>query len=220
MSNFKESDHPRDSDGKFTQKGVSGYTDKVNERIAWAKDKKIDLPLNADGSINDIALQRIQKMSAAELSKALQKELPQKKMSPEEKIASVHIDFDRDNILPELNEEYLAKIGADKNKPVLLKKSVIDRNRTEHKDVSKDDMKKIICRALYHPDAVFAANGEKPYYHFASFVEMSEKGKQKIGMVLLDVDKGKDNFEIVHMHYVNPDGLQRALKKANKKRLM
>ena len=32
MSNFKESDHPRDSDGKFTQKGVSGYTDKVRQK--------------------------------------------------------------------------------------------------------------------------------------------------------------------------------------------
>ena len=34
-----------------------------------------------------------------------------KKMTPAEKIASVHIDFDRDNILPELNDEDLEKIG-------------------------------------------------------------------------------------------------------------
>lgn len=35
-----------------------------------------------------------------------------KKMAPAEKIASVHIDFNRDNVLPELNEDTLEKMGA------------------------------------------------------------------------------------------------------------
>lgn len=142
----------------------------------------------------------------------------EKKMTPTEKIASVHIDFDRDNILPELNEEDLEKIGVKTNKPVLLKKEVIDRNRNEHPDVSKEDMEKIIGKALYSPSNVFSANTEKPnYYHFASFVELSSKSKPKIGMTLLDVDVKKDCFEIVHMYYVGLQGLQRAIEKTIKK---
>lgn len=62
-----------------------------------------------------------------------------KKMTPAEKIASVHIDFDRDNILPELNEEDLPKIYVETNKPVLLKKSIIDRNAVEHADLSDSE---------------------------------------------------------------------------------
>ena len=133
MSEFNEQDHPRDSEGKFTNRN-----DRSNV---------------------------LDNMSATELSKALRRELPQKKMTPEEKIASVHIDFDRDNILPELNEEDLAKIGAEKNKHVLLKKSVIDRNRVEHSDLTDTDFELILANALYVPSEVFPANKEKPYYH-------------------------------------------------------
>ena len=218
MSEFNEQDHPRDSDGKFTAKGVSGYTDKVNERIAWAKDKKIDLPLDADGSVNDIELQRIHKMSAAELSKALRRELPQKKMTPEEKIASVHIDFDRDNVLPELNDSELEKMGMSESKPVLLKKSVIDRNLGKHFDVSKDTIQNIITEALYNPIDVFSANSNNPnYYHFASFVEVENRSGLKMGLVLLDIDVTKDNFEIGHIYYVDSDGFDKSLKMAKKK---
>ena len=56
-------------------------------------------------------------------------------MTPAEKIASVHIDFTKDNVLPELNNEDLTKVGSKINKPVLLKKNVIDRNAAEHSDL-------------------------------------------------------------------------------------
>ena len=126
----------------------------------------------------------------------------QKKMTPAEKIASVHIAFDRDNILPELNEEDLVKVGATANKPVLLKKSVIDRNAIEHNDLTNEDVESIIKQALYNSPEVFSANKEKPYYHFAKIVEMNSKGKPEIGLVLLDIDAEKDNFEVVHVHFI------------------
>lgn len=199
MSKFEESKHPRSDDGKFTD-GNGSYSDGVNERIEWAKENGIDLPLNADGSVDDLKLQEIYDSK--------------KKMSPAEKIASVHIDFTKDNILPELNEEDLAKIGAKENKPVLLKKNVIDRNKNEHPDVSNDDLRKIIGESIYNPSNIFHANAEKPnYFHFSSFVELSAKGNPKIGMTLLDVDVKKDCFEIVHVHFVGIKGLQNYLKK-------
>lgn len=148
--------------------------------------------------------------SASELKEELQQELPTtkkdtKKLTPAEKIASVHIDFSRDNILPELNEEDLRKVGAKENKPVLLKKSIIDRNTQRHNDVMPDT-EKILTQTLYSPLEIFRGNIEKPYYTFVKPLRISNRnGKNEYGIVLLDVDTRKDNFEIVHWHWVNED---------------
>lgn len=138
----------------------------------------------------------VEKIKQTEKAKARDKS--KKEMSPAEKIASVHIDFDRDNILPELNESELKKVGAKTSKPVLLKKSIIDRNKEEHGDLTDTDFEHIVANALYEPSEVFSANKEKPYYHFAKVIEINSKGKPEIGLVLLDVNEQKDNFEIVH----------------------
>ena len=135
-----------------------------------------------------------------------------KKMTPTEKIASVHIDFDKDNFLPELNDEDLAKMGVKINKPVLVKKNIIDRNASEHSDLTDSDFENIVANALYAPSDVFKANKEKPYYHFAKVIEVNSKGKPEIGLALLDVDDNKDNFELVHAHLVR-DRSFRTIKK-------
>lgn len=49
-----------ESNGRFVSKDDKNYSDSVNERIKWAKDNDIELPLNADGSVDDIALQKLQ----------------------------------------------------------------------------------------------------------------------------------------------------------------
>lgn len=113
----------------------------------------------------------------------------------QQKINSVKIDFTKDNILPELNEEDLEELGVE-SKPVLLKKSVVDRNLREHPDVKKEDYNKIIGEALYNPDAVFPANAEKPYFNF-----LARLNNEKSSVVLLEVANNKDNYEIVHLHW-------------------
>ena len=140
--------------------------------------------------------------SAKRLASNYNKHFGTSKMTPAEKIASVHIDFSKDNILPELNESELEKVGVKDNKPILLKKSVIERNRTEHSDLTNEDFEQIVANALYAPSEVFPANKEKPYYHFAKVIEVNSKGKPEIGLALLDVDDRKENFEIVHAHFV------------------
>lgn len=136
---------------------------------------------------------------------------------PKKNSKTINIDFDKDNVLPELNDENLADIGVKKNKPVLLKKTVIDRNRQVHPDVSDSDMQAIIEQALYGKNNnVFRANAEKPYYHFANFVRVGGKGKTRGGLALLDIDESKDNFEIVHLHYISTMRLLAMIKK-NKK---
>ncbi len=98
---WDEDKHPRDNSGKFTDKrGSTGYS---KEQLSRAKEK-------FKAILND-------KITSAK-----------KTMSPREKIASVHIELGRDNILPELNEESLSEIGLTNNKPVLVKASTIERN--------------------------------------------------------------------------------------------
>ncbi len=58
MNQFNENEHPRSDDGKFTDKN-SSYADGVNERIKWAKENGIDLPISADGSVDDLKLQEL-----------------------------------------------------------------------------------------------------------------------------------------------------------------
>lgn len=141
-----------------------------------------------------------------------------KKMTPAEKIASVHIDFDRDNILPELDKVILEKMGLTESKPVLLKAYTIKRNFKRHIDVTDDIMQDIITETLYNPIDVFPANpNNSNYFHLAAFVEIEEKEGLKMGLVLLDVDNIKNNFEIGHAYFVDSDGFDRAKKKINKK---
>ncbi len=135
-----------------------------------------------------------------------------KKLTPAEKIASVHIDFDKDNVLPELNDGDLGKIGLKQNKPVLLKKSVIDRNEKRHTDVMPDT-ELVLKSALYSPSEVFKGNKDKPYYTFVKPMKISKRnGLDEYGIVLLDVDEKKDNFEIVHWHWINAENIEKLKK--------
>lgn len=52
------------------------------------------------------------------------------------KIGQVRIDPNKDNLLPELNEEDLATMGLTENKRVLVKKFSLERNAREHGDVN------------------------------------------------------------------------------------
>lgn len=66
--------------------------------------------------------------SAKRLASNYNKHFGTSKMTPAEKIASVHIDFSKDNILPELNESELEKVGVDEYGVVLL--DVTDSNNS------------------------------------------------------------------------------------------
>lgn len=125
------------------------------------------------------------------------------KLSPEEKIASVHIDFTRDNLLPELNEESLAEMGLQKNKKVLVKASIIERNSVHHPDVKPEDAARLIGQTLYAPDDIFPGkSGTGKYFSFVKFIEYSDRdGKPRFGVVLLDINEHNDHFEIVHWHW-------------------
>jgi phage-related protein (TIGR01555 family) len=135
---------------------------------------------------------------------------PAGKTSPEEKqkkIDSVKIDFTKDNTLPGLNTEDLDALGKE-DKPVLLKKGIIEKNLEHHPDVSPDDYAKIIGQSLYSPEAILPANPDKPYFNFIKRV-----GLDKSSIVLLELAETKNNHEIVNLHWISDEGRERKERK-------
>ena len=161
---FEESKHPRDKKGRFSDKGESDYSSEINERIRWAKDSGIELPLNADGSLDDLRLQKLYAESKRE-------------MTPAEKIASVHIKAGENNVLPELNEKNLSEIGVHTNKPVLIKSQIYERNIMKHDDVDPKEIDYIIGHALYDENnrVVRGKNKSGNYYIFYTKTSLFQK---------------------------------------------
>jgi len=109
---------------------------------------------------------------------------------------SVHIGLDRDNTLPGLKKEILEKLGKE-DKPILLKKSVIDKNRVHHSEVKEEDYGFILERALYNPELTVPGHRDKPYFNFISRIE-----EDKSVVVLLDMSDKNANYEIVNLHWL------------------
>ena len=190
---WNETEHPRDDSGQFT--------DKENGNCG-----KTQLPINACAAAGITLPSDTTEERAWEI---LKEKTGLTSDKGKEKINSVKIRYDQDNILPKKKKKELEKIGLNENKKILLKKNIINRNFIEHSDLSKEDFQNIITNALYIPSEVFPANKNKPYYHFAKVIEINSKGKSEIGLALLDVDNKKEYFEIVHAHFVSSAGLKR-----------
>lgn len=62
---FDESKHKRDNDGKFAKQAGGENTNEINNRIKWARGNGVELPYNADGSLNDMKLQKLYAEKAA-----------------------------------------------------------------------------------------------------------------------------------------------------------
>ncbi len=120
-----------------------------------------------------------------------------------EKEVEFEIDETKDNILPDLNEDVLADMGLEENIPIRLKKSIIERNKEKHPDITSEDTKYILKEGLYKPDMILP--GEKPsYYHLVGKTQ-----NKKSPVVLLDIQKSEDGYlDIVHFFYVRPRGIK------------
>lgn len=114
------------------------------------------------------------------------------------------IDFSKDNKLPNLNKDTLEQYGFE-DKPVLLKKNIVEKNKLNHPDITDDMAREIIGNSLYKPEAVLKANKDKPAYH--NFITRLKDDKNSI--VLLELSDEKENYEIVNYHYISDDGVDR-----------
>lgn len=128
------------------------------------------------------------------------------KVNIEEKIKSVKIDFNKDNILPELNSEDLEELGVE-SKPVRLKKNIIDLNKYRHPDISSEEAVSLIAQALYSPEYIVPGKREGAYH----FISQSD-GKDS-PLVLLDIEQNEDGyFDIVHFFKVRERGKKALIK--------
>jgi len=59
MSNFDENKHPRNDDGEFVDKDGEQNSNGINEQIEWASKNGKELPLNNDGSLDTVTLQKM-----------------------------------------------------------------------------------------------------------------------------------------------------------------
>lgn len=127
-----------------------------------------------------------------------------------QKQAKIKIDFNKDNYLPELNKEDLEELGKE-DKPVLLKKNIIDRNRKIHPDILESEYNLLISKALYKPTYIFSGNNPK-YTNFIS--KLSDNSNST---VLLEMSNEKDNYEIIHLHKIRDRSLTK-MKSRDEKR--
>jgi hypothetical protein len=123
------------------------------------------------------------------------------------KINDIRISFENDNILPELNAETLEALGK-KSKPVLLKKSVLDRNQSKHPEIGRDEYDHLLGQALYNDPSHFPG-------HRDSYVNLvTQIDGERNFLVLLEMSERKSSFEIVHMMKINDNNLRRMKKRS------
>lgn len=127
----------------------------------------------------------------------------------QKQIDNLHIDFDGDNLLPELNPKDLKELDK-KSKPVLLKKEIIERNLHEHPEVPQEEYDEIIKGALYDGDLRFKGKSERHNQDYMNFVKTIPHHNS---LVLLQLAEHKDNYEIVHLFKVGDKNLERMQKK-------
>ncbi|MEI0551321.1 DUF1073 domain-containing protein [Brachyspira intermedia] len=177
--NFKEEEHKRDKDGKFT-KG-SGEDNKQEDK---------EETNNEDSS---------------EEKQKEEKEIKEKIKQLEK------IDWTKDNTLPNLNKNTLKELNLE-DKPVLLKKNIIEKNKLNHPDITEEKAKRIIGNALYKPELILKANIDKPAYH--NFISRTDNEHSDI--VLLELSEEKENYEIINYHIIDNNARNRKIKKHNK----
>ena len=123
----------------------------------------------------------------------------------EEKINQLkNIDWNKDNILPKLNKDILKQYGL-KDKPVLLKKNIIEKNKLNHPDITNDEAIRIIGNALYKTETVLKGNINKHTYH--NFITRTDDEHSDI--VLLELSDEKENYEIINYHIIRNVDRQR-----------
>ena len=164
--NFKEEEHKRDKDGKFTKKG-SGEDNKQE---------------NKEETNNEDSSEEKQKE---------EKEIKEKIEQLEK------IDWTKDNTLPNFPKSFLKKQGLE-DKPILLKKNIIERNKQQHPDITEEQAIRILGNSLYRTEAILKGKSKRPdYYNLITRIDNNYND-----LVTVELSNEKDNYEIVHFFII------------------
>lgn len=112
--------------------------------------------------------------------------------------------------LPTIPKNVSDAIDA-KGRKVIIKRNVFVKNRDTHAELSPEDGRDILHRALYNPNLVGSTQPiRRPDYKVA--IQTGDKS----AVVVLDVYAGKDNVEIVGWRKVDDKGLEKMKKQSER----
>ncbi len=110
--------------------------------------------------------------------------------------------------LPELSSQVSNAIGTD-GKPVVIKKNIFEKNRTNHPELNPNESRNILFDALYRTNLYGQSQPiKRPDYKVA--IHTGDKNS----VVVLDVYKGKDNVEIIGWRKIDGEGLEKLKRQA------
>ena len=108
-----------------------------------------------------------------------------------------NIDWTKDNILPNFPKFFLKKQGLE-DKPILLKKNIIERNKQQHPDITEEQAIRILGNSLYRTEAILKGKSKRPdYYNLITRTDDKHND-----LVTVEISNEKDNYEIVHFFII------------------
>jgi hypothetical protein len=112
--------------------------------------------------------------------------------SPQEISDEDFLSPSRDVMLPSLSENVLNVIGSQV-KPVVIKKSVFDKNKKHHAELTAEDSRDILTNALYNPNLIGQSQPKARRYYWLTV--KTENNQNNIAVI--DVFPLKDVIEVV-----------------------
>lgn len=98
----------------------------------------------------------------------------------------------RSVILPSLTQEAIEKIGTD-NRLIMIKKSVFEKNRKRHNELTPEDSRKVLDAALTDADLIINDKpSNKPNYWIVVNLDKDENA-----VLNIDIDPAKQYIEVV-----------------------
>ena len=177
-------DKPRD---EFPGMGEIDVINQIAEEASKKQDSQGN-PLNADGSLKVEAVSSIDEITDEDFTEPT-----------------------RNVQLPNVPENVAAAIGTN-GKPVVIKKSIFEKNSKSHKDLTPDQSREILQAALYNAD-LYGQNkkASKPYNWI--LIHLND---DRNSAVLIEVANEKDRAEIVNWHYLRDGSLRQKERQAIK----
>ena len=112
--------------------------------------------------------------------------------------------------LPLLPKNVADALGSE-GKPVIIKKSIFEKNLTNHPELEPEDSRAILAEALYNPNLVGQTQpSRRPSY------KVAVKTGDKNSVVVLDVYNDKKQIEIVGWRRINEKGLAKMQRQAER----
>lgn len=115
--------------------------------------------------------------------------------------------------LPAVPDNVSNAIGAD-GKRVVIKKNIFERNIGRHSDLSPSQSRDILSAALYSPNIYGQNQKTKKPYNWVLINTVDGNGNHRL--VLLEVNRDKNNVEIVHWHYTDERGVEKIRRQAER----